>query len=692
MDQGPTEGDSKMLHPDGLEVYIKSLDRDEPYVEYTKPDNSEVADSKSKERYIEVVPGERFSVVIKIKKDFDCHDQPWIRSGVFIDNGTVNTESNRRTDFAKISDLTLEISNSYQCIEGKWFVAGSSFAELTLDEDLVHEDSTLSSLEETLGRIRVVIALGRVVNLPKPVPCSRHEPTSSTSKQLYMDSGITSGMKPVLADTKEICPPSRTTRFERKSRSLDYKFEFFYRSGMTLERFGIKPISPTLTPILANLSPEDVNPEASEEYPVAIGLGSESIEDSEPDPGSDDGQMDTAADAQAKLDGQMKVNGIEKTLGAEARKRTKFSLESYKDSDVEFCRAGMDLQLAPDSQNTSFSLSSLNDPALVSTAIDTRRFRHIQWCPYECNLIRLNGVQDGSKASVTRDLKFTTRQEAELFMVRMMQMTAPIFIARTSQRMIKLFMNFPAERMPVCRGPEPNKPLAQGRAVPAAANRPRLPLPTSPASTTSVPTFESIATPASDVSQQMKRKTMEENVTDDEEYATSETPSKMSKQARIEPSAAATSTVMSPPPSELSDSPMSQTVEHTSAQADTAANNATLPTPSPEAPATPVSQPEESPTVLPEAIEAQTLPPPQNDIVDLTADDDDVPVKVKSSETRATPKQENGKGRAGRSESRAMPDDDDDIEKMSMEDIMDEMKLTDRMIKLRATLRRRQRG
>ncbi|KAE9961132.1 hypothetical protein BLS_004069, partial [Venturia inaequalis] len=174
------------------------------------------------------------------------------------------------------------------------------------------------------------------------------------------------------------------------------------------------------------------------------------------DLGSDHGQIDTAADVQAKFDGRKRVEAIEQTLGAEASQRTKFLLESYKDKDIEFSGIDLELQLTPDSRNNMFSLSSAINPELASAGIDSRRFRHIQWSPYGCSLVRLNGVQNNSKASLTRDLKFITRQEAELFMVRMMQMTAPIFIARTSERMIRLFMNFPVERMPVCGGPEPS--------------------------------------------------------------------------------------------------------------------------------------------------------------------------------------------------------------------------------------------
>ncbi|TID19988.1 hypothetical protein E2P81_ATG07288 [Venturia nashicola] len=710
------EGTSKMLHPDGLEVYVESLDRNEPYAEYVKPGNSEVAGSKSVERYIEVIPGERFSVVFKISGRFHCRGQPKVSCSLTIDNGAVNIARILSTDeLLKKQKLNTIFRTSKQWVGGKWVEAGYSFAELDLDEDLFHHDSLLSSLERKVGLIKVNVSLGHLDMLPKPRLQPRSEYTSSTSKQLYKNVGITTGMRPVLENAKEVAQPSGTRKFHRRFPSCDYNFVFFYRSSMTLDRLGIKLLSPIAQPAVVDLDSisEDL------ELTSSIQTGSSDIEvdsgapeELELDTSVEHGQPDTAADFQAKTDGRTKAEAIEKTLSAAARQRTTFSLESYKDRDIEFFEAGLGLQLTPTSQNTMFSPSSVTNSQLVSMAIDTRRFRHIQWSPYECSLIRLSGVQTNSTASLTRDLKFTTRQEAELFMVRMMQMTAPIFIARTSERMTKLFANFPIERMPVCGGPEPNKLLSQRLAMPTMAEKTRLPLPTPPApptsrNSTNTPPAPCKNAPVSSCAPQAeKRKALEETVTNDEEGESSETPGRMSKKARSEPAAAAPGAVVSPESPELSTTPINQSEEPTVTRSNTATIDTTPRTPLSGTSATPVAQSEEATVFQSEAPEIPAASQPQNDVVDLTADDDDTPVKIEPSEARAMPRRDNGKRRAVTTESRAALEDD---EEMSKEDINDEIELLDmqsrefeiqrreveiqrRKIELRAKLRRRQRG
>lgn len=125
----------KMLHPDGIEVYIKSLDRDLPYVEYMKPGDSEEAGSKRVKRYIEVAPGERFSVVVEIKKGFDCRGQPHIQSWLYIDDGAVNTCAITRSDLLKSKNFTETFDQSRHHVGEKWVMAGFSFAELGLGKD-----------------------------------------------------------------------------------------------------------------------------------------------------------------------------------------------------------------------------------------------------------------------------------------------------------------------------------------------------------------------------------------------------------------------------------------------------------------------------------------------------------------------------------------------------------------------------
>lgn len=266
-------------------------------------------------------------------------------------------------------------------------------------------------------------------------------------------------------------------------------------------------------------------------------------------------------------------------------------------------------------------------------------------------------------------------------------------------------MNFPVERMPVCGGPEPSKLLSPRQVVPVLTKNIQSPLPTPPASTTSStitaawPILGSNAQASSSAPQLAKRKAWEENVTDDEEGESSETPGKMSKKARSEPAVADTSTIMSPEIPEPSTAPMGQSEERIATESNTATASAALATPFPEPSATNSAQPEERTVVQPDDPILHTASPSRNDIVDLTADDDDALVKIEPSETQATPKRDKGKGRAVLSESRAIPEEEDD---MTKEDIIDEIELLDiqsrengiqrRKIELRAKLRRKQRG
>jgi hypothetical protein len=79
-----------MLHPDGFEVYIKCLDRDEIYTEYTKPGDNEIPDSKIIEKYIEVSSGERYAIVVAIKGHYDFQDAEGISISTLIDDGVMN--------------------------------------------------------------------------------------------------------------------------------------------------------------------------------------------------------------------------------------------------------------------------------------------------------------------------------------------------------------------------------------------------------------------------------------------------------------------------------------------------------------------------------------------------------------------------------------------------------------------------
>ncbi|KAE9967475.1 hypothetical protein EG327_011489 [Venturia inaequalis] len=634
-----------MLHPDGIEVYIKSLDRDQPYAEYVKPGNSEAASSKWRKRYIEIQTGERFSIIVNINKGFDCHGEQWVGSFVHLGDRTFCDADCENTETLEKKNVTVEIDE---------------------DEDLYYQDFALSSFKESLGIIAVSICFGRLVPLLKPSSLAEFSgSTSSTSKKLHKNLGITNSVRPVLENAKEVPQPSIDTRFRSKYKKFNYHFAFFYRPSMTLERLGIKPRSPVAQPIVMDLNsdaPADLNFESNGDSPVVTDIESDVSEELNLDLGSDHGQIDTAADVQAKFDGRKRIEAIEKTLRVEASQRTKFFLESYKDKYIEFSGTDLELQLTPDSQNNMFSLSSAINSELSSAGIDSRRFRHIQWSPYECSLVRLNGVQNDSKASLTRDLKFITRQEAEF------------------ERMIRLFMNFPVERMPVCGGPEPSKLLSPRQVVPVLTENIQSPLPTPTASpprngdVASPLVFGTNAAVSSNISQSTKRKTLEDTVTDEEERGGSETPETMSKKARVEPDTANDGTLISPPSSESSATPMFNQEELAVAQSNCAATSVATPTPFLEPLAAPIAETEAPAPAQPNVLEVQTTRARQDDVIDLTADDDDVSVKTEPSETRAVLKQDRGKGSAETSGFRLGTEFD---EEQSKDDILDAIKLLD---------------
>lgn len=60
-----------MKHPDGFEVYIKSVARGEAYTEYEAQDVAGRGNKYNKERYIEVETGEQFAIVMNIFPNFE---------------------------------------------------------------------------------------------------------------------------------------------------------------------------------------------------------------------------------------------------------------------------------------------------------------------------------------------------------------------------------------------------------------------------------------------------------------------------------------------------------------------------------------------------------------------------------------------------------------------------------------------
>jgi hypothetical protein len=117
-----------MLHPDGIEVCIKSLARYEPYVEYVEPHNSESSNSKSVERYIEIIPGEHFAINVKVTENFDFRGQRGAWVHYLIDGGTSVGNMYRNLKRFKIHPV-VEISEGAHMVEGAQILAGFCFAQ-----------------------------------------------------------------------------------------------------------------------------------------------------------------------------------------------------------------------------------------------------------------------------------------------------------------------------------------------------------------------------------------------------------------------------------------------------------------------------------------------------------------------------------------------------------------------------------
>jgi len=57
-----------MINTEGIEVYVKAADQDEPYKEHVKP--SFTNDANTMQRYVELEMGKEFRIVVKIHPNF----------------------------------------------------------------------------------------------------------------------------------------------------------------------------------------------------------------------------------------------------------------------------------------------------------------------------------------------------------------------------------------------------------------------------------------------------------------------------------------------------------------------------------------------------------------------------------------------------------------------------------------------
>jgi hypothetical protein len=116
-----------MRHPDGLEVKIRSLDRDADFKEYARPGH---VDKDTMERYIEVTEGERFELVITLTKDFKYFNSRGVKIVYKFDQGQVNEKHFMPAQ--KRRPQTAQKSMFVQFIDDKWIEGGAVFGRLDI--------------------------------------------------------------------------------------------------------------------------------------------------------------------------------------------------------------------------------------------------------------------------------------------------------------------------------------------------------------------------------------------------------------------------------------------------------------------------------------------------------------------------------------------------------------------------------
>jgi hypothetical protein len=115
-----------------MEVFIKCLDRNEPYKTFVKRENDRVSGTTSVERYIEVEDGQRFSVVVVVTNGFNFHGAKGMQISLHIDDGVAQQwyfETEK-----KLKEGAFEISTAGQMVVDRMVEAGFSFGHLKLGE------------------------------------------------------------------------------------------------------------------------------------------------------------------------------------------------------------------------------------------------------------------------------------------------------------------------------------------------------------------------------------------------------------------------------------------------------------------------------------------------------------------------------------------------------------------------------
>ncbi|OCL13932.1 hypothetical protein AOQ84DRAFT_371753 [Glonium stellatum] len=242
-----------MIHPDGIEVFLKSVARDDAYHEYQLPTPGASSKNEFSECYIEAVEGEEFAVVIKLHPHFKSYHAHSLNVGVHIDNwGRIGAlhEISSWNDNGTESKVVEVMSETLCRIGDTWAKVKLAFGKLDIDDESFLDNETLENEAERVGTIAVDICRVRREKESTPAtPLLLRSVEGVAAKQLVKGRGITHSAKPIVV--MQIAQPTlaRSTKRIRGKHGNTLTFKIRYRSNMSLQLLGIVPLSATNQPI-----------------------------------------------------------------------------------------------------------------------------------------------------------------------------------------------------------------------------------------------------------------------------------------------------------------------------------------------------------------------------------------------------------------------------------------------------------
>lgn len=205
-----------MLHPDGLEVVVKSVTTGNQYHEYERAGDTD-ADNEKMVRYIEAVSDERFMIEVRIKPTFLYYSAEGISISTRIDGGVVRRKNfmyKRCRDMKEIQQV-FEKNHTSAKVGGQWAKIGFAFGELQFgtytclhaivfkgwltllaDDDLTADTTLLKRQGSRLGNIQITVQRGYYKRRTTPKKLSSEcAATEAASPRLLKDSKISHATK-----------------------------------------------------------------------------------------------------------------------------------------------------------------------------------------------------------------------------------------------------------------------------------------------------------------------------------------------------------------------------------------------------------------------------------------------------------------------------------------------------------------